>query len=76
MFKGSQTNNNWGSCDALTYVKVSVAEDVVFEKLKNYEREMIDKLKKFIRMKKKNKMGRDYIDSNFVLKLLMEVYSI
>lgn len=37
---------------------------------------MIDKIKKFIDLRKKTKMGRDYIDSNFVLKLLMEVYSV
>ena len=76
LFKGSQVNNNWGSSDATTFVRVRVAEDVVDEKLKNYEKEMTIKLKKFIKMKKKNKMGSEYVDSNFVLKLLMEVYSI
>ena len=40
------------------YVKVSAAEDLIYDKLKSYEKEMIDKLKKFIKMKKKNKMGR------------------
>ena len=51
-------NNNWGSSDAVVFVKVSVAEDVIYEKLKSYEKEMIDKLRKFVKMKKKNKIGR------------------
>ena len=58
LFKGSQVNNNWGSSDAVVLVKVSVAEDVIYEKLKSYEKEMIDKLRKLVKMKKKNKMGR------------------
>lgn len=37
---------------------------------------MIERLKKFISSKKKVKNNRELVDMNFVLKLLLEVYSI
>lgn len=37
---------------------------------------MIERLKKFISSKKKVKNNKELVDMNFVLKLLLEVYSI
>ncbi len=37
---------------------------------------MIERLKKFINSKKKVKNNKELVDMNFVLKLLLEVYSI
>jgi hypothetical protein len=76
LLKGSQINSNFGSFDSITYVQVSRAEEIIREKLKNYEREMLEKIKILLNSQKKNKNNREFIDVNFVLKLLLEVYSI
>ena len=77
LLKGSQINSNLGSADPIYYVRVETAEKVVKEKLKNYDNEMIEKIKGFIHAKKKVKNYiKSFIDINFVLKLLLEVYSI
>lgn len=46
------------------------------DKLKNYDNEMIERIKKFLHSKKKLKNNKDFVDLNFVLKLLLEVYGI
>lgn len=76
MLKGSQLNNNFGSSDSITYIRVNVAEEVIKDRLRNYDREMLDRMKKFLNSKKKIKNNKELIDVNFVLKLLLEVYSI
>lgn len=76
LLRGSHLNNNLGSSDPITFIRVSIAEDVIKDRMKNYDREMIDRMKKFLNSKKKEKNGKDFIDLNFVLKLLLEVYSI
>jgi hypothetical protein len=57
--KGSQIcNNNFGSFDPITYIRIGTAEDIIKEKLKNYDREMHEKIKKLINDKKKVKNYR------------------
>lgn len=53
-----------------------MAEEVIRDRLRNYDREMLERMKKFLNSKKKVKNGKELIDVNFVLKLLLEVYSI
>lgn len=76
LLKGSQINNNLGSSDPIFYIKAENAEIVIKEKLKHYDSDMVEKIKGFILAKKKIKNNKNLIDVNFVLKLLLEVYSI
>lgn len=74
--RGSHLNNNFGSSDPITYVRFSIAEEIIKDKLKNYDKEMIERIKKFLHSKKKLKNNKDFVDLNFVLKMLLEVYGI
>ena len=64
-----------GSTDPITFVKLSKALKIVVKKLMPYENYIVEKVKNILKSKK-IKFGEAYIDKNFVLKLLLEIYAL
>ena len=73
---GISTTHVLGAPDPITYVKLSKALKIVAKKLQPYETYIIDRIKNIIKGKKTVKYGESFIDKNFVLKLLLEVYAL
>ena len=63
-----------GAPDPISYVKLSKALKIVAKKLSPYENYIIERVKNILKSKKTIKYGESFIDKNFVLKLLLEVY--
>lgn len=57
-------------------MKLSKALKVVIKKLAPYENYIIERVKNIIKSKKSVKYGEAFVDKNFVLKLLLEVYAL
>jgi hypothetical protein len=73
---GCSSLNNFGAIDPVSYVKLSTAINTVTKKLQPYENFIIERIKNILKSKKKTKYGELFIDKYFVLKLLLEVYSL
>ena len=57
-------------------MKLTKALKIVVKKLMPYENYIVEKVKNILKSKKKIKFGEAYIDKNFVLKLLLEIYAL
>jgi hypothetical protein len=73
---GIVTPHVLGAPDPISYVKLSKALKVVAKKLGPYENYIVERVKNILKSKKSIKYGEPFIDKNFVLKLLLEVYAL
>ena len=73
---GSTLTHGFGSIDPVVYVKLQKALLTAHKKLSPYDNHIIEKVKTILKSRKKEKNRDSFIDRNFVLKLLLEVYSL
>ena len=73
---GAGLHKGLGGADPIVYVRMEHAISVVETRLAKYDQATIDKIKTMIVSKRKVKNNHSLIDCNFILKILLEVYSI
>jgi hypothetical protein len=75
LFGGSLLEHTIYSSDPIIFITLEKAAKVVDHILGRYDRSIIEKIKFGLQMKKKRKNNRYYIDSHFLLKVLLEIYT-
>lgn len=75
LFGGSLLEHSMQSSDPIIFVTIERAIKTLEHILSRYDRNILEKIKCGIHMKKKKKNNRFYIDGHFLLKVLLEIYS-
>lgn len=74
IFNGAVLENLLISSDPILYITIEKAVKIVELVLSQYERSVLEKIKFGLQVKKKRKNNRYYIDSHFLLKVLLDIY--